>query len=147
MIAKKLCDRRGVVVVDQQRRLLRWTGINDDVDLRAVRRQRCPIFDLLQRLHVSDALEFWRLINVRVRRRLQIMFAKRRHRKFARLLPIQMLGLSRARQLLTVDLALQFHEGVEQRLWPRWTTGNVNINRYVTIDSFQHVVTLLEWPA
>jgi ABC-type nitrate/sulfonate/bicarbonate transport system ATPase subunit len=51
MIPKKLRDRDRVLVVDQQRRLLRWTGINNNVDLRAARRQLCPIFDLVERLH------------------------------------------------------------------------------------------------
>src|SRR5436190_22269294 len=55
-----------------------------------------------------------------------------------------MLGLVRARQSLTVDLALQFHESVQQCFWPRGATGNVDIDRDVTVDSFEHVIALLE---
>src|SRR5437667_461970 len=58
-----------------------------------------------------------------------------------------MLGPARARQFLTVDLALQFHESVQQRFWPRGATGNININRNVTVDSFEHVIALLKRPA
>src|SRR5438477_4615903 len=54
MIAKKFCDRDRVLVIDQQRRLLRRARINNNVDLGAVRRQLCPIFDLLQRLHQQE---------------------------------------------------------------------------------------------
>src|SRR5258708_29248287 len=54
MIPKKLRDRDSVFDVDQQRRLLRWPGIDDDVDLRAARRQLCPIFNLLQRFHQQE---------------------------------------------------------------------------------------------
>src|SRR6266480_2617272 len=85
------------------------------------------------------------MINVRIGWRLQIMFAKRRHWKFARLFRLQELGLVRAAQFLTIDLALQFHERVQQRFRPRRTTWNVNVDRNVTIDSLEHVVTLLEW--
>ena len=58
-----------------------------------------------------------------------------------------MLGPVLARQFLIVDFALQFHECVQQRFWPRRATGNVNINRDVTVDAFEHVVALLERPA
>ncbi len=58
-----------------------------------------------------------------------------------------MLGPVRARQFLTVDFALQFHESVQQRFWPRRATGNVNINWDVTVDTFEHVIALLERPA
>src|SRR2546423_9013868 len=56
-------------------------------------------------------------------------------------------GLVLTGEFLAVDLALQFHKRVEQRFWPRRAAGNVNIDRNVTIDPFQHVVTLLERPA
>src|SRR5581483_1721463 len=46
-----------------------------------------------------------------------------------------------------VDLALQFHERVQQRFRPRRTTGNVNVHWNVPVDSLEHVVTLLEWSA
>src|SRR5260370_42322291 len=51
MIAEKLCDRDGVLVIDQQRRLLRRTRINDDLDLGAARRQLRAILNLLERFH------------------------------------------------------------------------------------------------
>ncbi len=49
MISQKLGDRDRVLIVDQQRRLLRRSGVGDDVDLRTAGGQLCPIFDLLQR--------------------------------------------------------------------------------------------------
>src|SRR5260370_12640902 len=54
MIPKKLRDRVRVLVVQQHRRLLRWTRINDDLDLRPWRRQLRAILDLLQRLHQQE---------------------------------------------------------------------------------------------
>ena len=51
MIAKKRCDCYGVVVVDQERRLLGRPGVNDDLDFRPARGQLRPVFDLLKRFH------------------------------------------------------------------------------------------------
>src|SRR5712691_1619736 len=62
----------------------------------------------------SLPLHFRRLKKVKIRRRFQIVCAKRGHRKFARLRSIKMGGLVRAGQFLTVDFALQFHEGMQQ---------------------------------
>src|SRR5262249_17444479 len=75
------------------------------------------------------------------------MLAESWHPKFARLFGIEVLGFVRATQLLTVDLALQLHEGVQQCFWSRRATWNVNIDWNVTIDPFEHVVALLEWSA
>ena len=85
MIPQKLRDRDRVFIVDQKRRLPGRTGINNDVDLGTARGQLRPIFDLLESFQSSDALEFRRMIGLRIRRRIQIVFAKRRYRKFARL--------------------------------------------------------------
>ena len=81
--------------------------------------------------------------NVRIRGWLQIMFAKLRHGELAWLVWLEKLGLICAGQLLIVDLALQFHECVKQRFRARRATGNVNIDRDVTVDAFEHIVTLL----
>ena len=89
MIAQKLCDRHGVIVIDQERLLSGRPGIRDDVDFRTARGQLRPVLDLFQRFHVSDAFQFRRMISIRIGGRLQIVFAKGRHRKFARLFRFQ----------------------------------------------------------
>ena len=83
--------------------------------------------------------------NAWIGRRLEIVFAKSRHRKLARLLRLQEFGFVRAGKFLAVDLALQFHECVKQCFRARRTTGDVNIDRNITVDAFEHIVTLLEW--
>src|SRR3954451_8504729 len=85
--------------------------------------------------------------HIRIRRRFQVVLSKLRHGELAWLVWLEKLGLICARQLLIVDLALQFHEGVKQRFRPGRATGDVNIDRDVTVDAFENVVTLLKWPA
>ena len=51
MISKKLRDHDRMLAVDQQRRLLRRTRVNDDVNLRAARRELRTILDLLETFH------------------------------------------------------------------------------------------------
>ena len=75
------------------------------------------------------------------------MGPKRRHRKLARLGAIQMRGFAVTGQPLPIDLALQFHEGMQQRLRPGRASGNINIDRDITVDPFQNVVALFERPA
>src|SRR5205085_761476 len=82
-----------------------------------------------------------------ITRWLEIVSAETGNGKFARLRALEMGGFVFSGQLLVLDLALQFHEGVEQRFRSRRATGNANIDRDVTVDSLQNVVTLLEWPA
>src|SRR5258708_22765238 len=77
--------------------------------------------------------------------RFQVVFAKSWHGELAWLVWLEKLGLICAGQLLIVDLALQFHERVKQRFRARRTTGNVNIDRNITVDAFENVITLLEW--
>ena len=74
------------------------------------------------------------------------MRTKRGYRKLARLSRIKVLGLRFAGKFLIVDLALQFHESVQERLGAGRTAWNVNIDRDVTVDSFEDVVTLFERP-
>src|SRR5215472_7239127 len=95
----------------------------------------------------SDPLKFWRLKNITIRRRFQVVLAEFRGWKLAWLLRLQKLSLVRAGKLLTVNLALQFHERVQQRFRSRRATRNVNIDRNVAVDSFEYVVSLLERPA
>ena len=78
----------------------------------------------------------------RVRRRLEIMRAECRHRKFARLIRFEKSRLASATEFLFVDLALQFHERVQQSFRPRRTTGNVDIDWDVTIDAFERAVVV-----
>src|SRR4029077_2353284 len=93
----------------------------------------------------ESSLDHRRLKNVRIRGWLQIMLTKLRHGELAWLVWLENLGLIRAGQLLFVDLALQFHKCVKQRFWARRTAGDVNIDRNITVDAFEHIVTLLEW--
>src|SRR3984893_11986950 len=82
-----------------------------------------------------------------IRRRLEIMPPEGRDRILTRRALLKKLRLVLSGELLLVDLPLQFHERVQQRFGPRRTTGNVNIDRDITIDSFKHIVSLLEWSA
>src|SRR3954470_1096204 len=72
------------------------------------------------------------------------MLTKRGHRELAWNGLLEEVGFALAGQLLFVDFALQFHESMEQRLRPRWTARDVNVDRNITIDSFQDVVALFE---
>src|SRR5260370_20905347 len=87
-----------------------------------------------------------RMKDIGICRRLQIVRTKGGYRKLARLIYIKVLGLRFASKFLTVDLALQFHESVQQRFGPGRAAWNVNIDRDVTVDSFEDIVTLFEWP-
>ena len=49
--------------------------------------------------------------------------------------------------MLAVDLLLQRDESVHQRLRTRRAAGNMHVHGNIAINSLQHVVTLLEWPA
>ena len=93
----------------------------------------------------ESSLDHWRLKHIGIRGWLQIMSAKLRHGELAWLIWLEKLGLIRAGQLLIVDLALQFHECMKQRFRARRTAGDVNIDRNITVDAFEHIVTLLEW--
>src|SRR5438445_9797917 len=82
-------------------------------------------------------LNFQRMKHIRISRRLQIMRAKGRHWKLARLRWIEVLSFASARQFLTVDLALQFHESMQQRFGPGRAAGNIDVNRDIAVDAFQ----------
>src|SRR5262245_20196104 len=86
------------------------------------------------------------LKHVPIRRRFQVVFAKCRHGELTRLIRLEKLGFICAGQFLIVNLALQFHECVKQCLRARRTAGDVNIDRNVTVDALEHIVSLLEWP-
>src|SRR5215831_15230867 len=88
--------------------------------------------------------DYRQLKQIAIRGRHQIMFAKFRHRKLTWLLRLQKPSLPYASQFLFIDLALQFHECGQKRFRPRRTPGNINIDRDVAVDSFEHVVSLLE---
>src|SRR4029453_17315238 len=93
----------------------------------------------------GSSLDHRRLKHIAIRRRFQVVLAKSRHGELAWLVWLEKLGLICAGQLLVVDLALQFHECVKQcfRAWR--APGDVNIGRNITVDAFEHIVTLLEW--
>src|SRR5678810_1075784 len=75
------------------------------------------------------------------------MFAELRHGEFARRVRNKMARAVCAGQLLFVDLPLQRHERVDERLGPWWAAGNMHIHRDVAVDALEHVVALLERPA
>ena len=85
-----------------------------------------------------------RVKKVGVRRRLEIVRAEGRDRKLARCVSFRNSALPRPVSFWPSIFALQFHEGVEQRLRPRRAAGDVNVDRDVAIDSFQNIVALLE---
>src|SRR6266436_9994993 len=93
------------------------------------------------------ALEHRRLKDISIRWRFQIVFAEFRDWKFAWLLRLKKFSLARTGKFLAIDLALEFHECVQQRFRSRRTARNENIDRNVTVNSFQHIVSLFEWPA
>src|SRR5207237_10270444 len=96
---------------------------------------------------VQSSLNLWRLKHVRIGGWHQIMLAKRRHRKLARLLRIEVFGFVLPGQFLIVDLTLKFHESVQQRFGPRRTPRNVNVDWNVTVNPFEHIITGFEWSA
>src|SRR5260370_19084965 len=87
------------------------------------------------------------MINVWVRWRFQNVFAEFRDWELAWLLGLQEFSLARTGKFLAIDLALEFHECVQQRFRSRRTPRNENIDRNGTVNSFQHIVSLFEWPA
>src|SRR6266487_1383973 len=95
----------------------------------------------------SDPLKFRRFKDITIRRRFQIVFAEFRHWKLAWLLRLEKLSLVRTGKFLAIDLALEFHERMQQRFRSRRTARNENINRNVTVNSFEYVVALFERPA
>src|SRR6266446_6308258 len=95
----------------------------------------------------SDPLKFRRLKDISIRWRFQIVFAEFRDWKLAWLLRLKKFSLVRAGKFLAIDLALEFHECVQQRFWSRRTARNENINRNVAVDSFKDVVALFEGSA
>src|SRR5947207_15137015 len=97
-------------------------------------------------IHLSS-FHLRRMKHIRIRWRLEIMCAKRRHGKLARLVAFKERGLAFTGQSLIVDFPLQFHESMQKRFWPWRASGNVNIDWNVAVDPFQNVVTLLERPA
>ena len=52
-----------------------------------------------------------------------------------------------ARQSLRINLPLQSHERVQQRLRTRRASGDMHVNRNIAVNSLQHVIPLLEWAA
>src|SRR5438132_1641590 len=94
-----------------------------------------------------SSLDFRRMKDIWIGRRLQVVSAKGRHGELAGLVRIEMRGLVVARKLLSVDFSLQFHKSMEQRLRPGRTTGNVYIDWNITVYAFQNVITLFERPA
>src|SRR5882762_539430 len=93
----------------------------------------------------ESSLDHRRLKQPGIRRWLEIVLTKLRHRELAWLVWLEKLGLICAGQLLFIDLALQFHERVKQRFRARRAAGDVNIDRNITVDAFEHIVALLEW--
>src|ERR1700722_14660257 len=84
----------------------------------------------------------WIRENLIVLRRLETVLAELRHWKFAGQVLLQMPWPRLSRQPLATDLFLQGHEGVNQGLGPRRTTGNVHIDREKAIDPLEHVVAV-----
>src|SRR6266508_1755510 len=79
-----------------------------------------------------------------ITRRHQVVLAELWDGKFARRVRMEVARAARAGQRLLVDLSLQGHEGMDERLGPRRTAGDVDIHRNITINALEHVVTLLE---
>src|SRR5436190_13736689 len=75
------------------------------------------------------------------------MLAELRHWEFAWRVWNKMAWAVWAGQLLLVDLALQRHEGMDERFGSRWTAGDVHVHRDVAVNALEHVVALLERPA
>src|SRR5438067_249922 len=94
----------------------------------------------------SCAFDRWGSKDIGITRRLEIVGAEGRHWKLARLFAIEVRSFVLAGEFLSVDLALQFHESMQECLRPRRTSGNVNVHGNVPIDPFQHVVSLFERP-
>src|SRR5436309_886089 len=88
--------------------------------------------------------QLWRLPDFRVKRRLQIVLAVLRHGKFSPCIRVPIARSIWPPQSLRIDFSLQSHERFDQRLWPRWTTGDMHIYRQIAIDALKHVVSLLE---
>src|SRR5437867_13023905 len=86
----------------------------------------------------------WRPPNIRILRRHQIMFAELRHGEFAGGIRIQVPWASVSTQLLLINLLLQRHERVNQRLRSRRTARDMHVHGNVAVDAFKHVVSLLE---
>src|ERR1700677_3881983 len=82
-----------------------------------------------------------------VLRRLESVLAKLRHWKLAGQILLQMPWARLIRKALAADFFLQGHEGVNQGLGPRRTTGNVHIDRDIAVDPLEHVVAVAKWPA
>src|ERR1700721_2000801 len=82
-----------------------------------------------------------------VLRRLETVLAKPRHWKLAGQGSLQMPWPRLSRQVLAADFFLQGHEGVNQGLRPRRTTGNVYIDRDIAVDPLEHVVAVTKGPA
>src|SRR5271168_3631168 len=81
-----------------------------------------------------------------VLRWLESVLAKLRHWKLAGQVLAQMPWPRLPRQVLATDLFLQGHEGVNQGLRTRGTTGNVDIDRDVAVDSLEYVVAVAKGP-
>src|SRR5882724_178256 len=93
----------------------------------------------------ESSLDHRWLKQIAIRRRFQVVLTKSGYGELAWLVWLEKLGLICAGQLLIVDLALQFHECVKQRFRARRTSGDVNVDGNITVDAFEHIVTLLEW--
>src|SRR5438132_14245005 len=89
----------------------------------------------------------WRMPDLRVVRRLQVMLAVLWHREFAGRIGVPIPRPVRSPQSLRINFSLQSHEGLDQGLWPWGTARNVHIDRQVAVDAFENIVSLLERPA
>src|SRR5438067_12984458 len=85
--------------------------------------------------------------NCRVVWRHQIMLPKLRHWELTRRVRIQVPGTIWSAQGLRIDLPLQGHEDFDQGFRTRRTNGEVHVDGQKTVDTFEHVVALLEGPA
>ena len=72
------------------------------------------------------------------------MLTELRHWKLARFVGIQMPRTFWTSEFLSLDLFLEGHDGVEERLWARWTSWDVHVHGDVPIDALEDVVALFE---
>src|SRR5688572_7294635 len=95
----------------------------------------------------SSPRGFGRGPHVRIARGHEVVLTELRYGKLAGSIRIEMARTVGTGELLFVDLALKRHEGVDKRLGPWRTTGDVDIDGDVTVDALEDVVALLERPA
>src|SRR4030095_15022528 len=85
--------------------------------------------------------------DVRIAGRLEIVRAEVRHWELTGCFRIKVPRAGRHEPRLLVNLALERHEGMDERLRPWSTARDMHVHRQVTVDALEHIVTLLERPA